>query len=515
VIDIGDIVGDKYRVDRALGNGGMAYVMAATHLTLDRPVAIKILLPGLCENQEAIARFLREARASVRIQGDHVARVIDVGTLDDGAPYMVMDLLEGCDLARDLRDRNTLPIGEAVDFVLQACEALAEAHAFGIVHRDLKPANLFLTRRSDGSPLVKVLDFGISKAFVVEGQTSVTLTDAHGILGSPCYMSPEQVRKPRTVDSRSDIWSLGIILYELIGGLPPFVSDTPMGVLAAVVTDHPPSLVMVRDDVPPGLEDVISKCLEKEASRRYQDVVELAVALKPFAPSGETAVARIAAVARAAKERALFPAHRSSSDAGLRRSSVHPPDAATLKSAASEPPATLQDTAASFDQSGSISASSTSRASSTLPSGRARKMLAGFVGAAATIAMLTLGGLLLRSRPQSATEATSASGSTPASSPSVANPLPLPNDRLANASGASVVPSAASDHRGESDTKAASTAVDAGPSPTNAASPILRPAAAQKKTARPKVDAETSTSPAKSAIPTSLPSPLDPLDGRQ
>jgi len=261
-------------------------------------------MPELCENEDAVARFLREARASVRIQSEHIARVLDVGTLDDGAPYMVMEFLEGRDLAHELEDRHRLPVGEAVDFILQACEALAEAHALGIVHRDLKPANLFRTRRSDGSAFIKVLDFGISKAIAPDAK-AVSLTSTQGLIGSPFYMSPEQVRKPKTVDTRSDIWSLGVIVHELLSGAPPFLSDTPLSILAAVVTDPAPLVRSMRDDVPEGLQAVILKCLEKEPARRYADITELAHALKPFAPmNAAAAVARISAIARSAKERA-------------------------------------------------------------------------------------------------------------------------------------------------------------------------------------------------------------------
>src|SRR5450432_2680148 len=145
VVVIGDILAAKYKVEKTLGKGGMGYVVAARHLQLDQQVAIKILVPELTENEDAVARFLREARAAVRIRSEHIVRVLDVGTLDDGTPFMVMEFLEGKDLAKELEERNKLPVGEAIDYVLQVCEGLAEAHAVGIVHRDLKPANLFIT----------------------------------------------------------------------------------------------------------------------------------------------------------------------------------------------------------------------------------------------------------------------------------------------------------------------------------------------------------------------------------
>jgi serine/threonine-protein kinase len=263
----------------------MGYVVSAFHTQLGQSVAVKFMNPELCEREEPVTRFLREARAAVRIRNEHVARVLDVGTLEDGAPYMVMEYLEGHDLSEELDKRIQLPTYAAVDYVLQASEAIAEAHALGIVHRDLKPANLFLTRRLDGSPLIKVLDFGISKALVdEEGQPASSLTATQALIGSPQYMSPEQVRKPKTVDGRSDVWALGVILYELLSGRQPFAGDVAMSVLAAVVSDPVPPLREQRPDVPPELELVILRCLQKKPENRYQSVAEFAQALEPFAP---------------------------------------------------------------------------------------------------------------------------------------------------------------------------------------------------------------------------------------
>jgi serine/threonine-protein kinase len=304
VVGAGDTIAGKYKVDRLLGRGGMGYVVAATHLKLAQTVAIKILKPELCEDDGEVERFLREARASVRIQSEHVARVLDVGALDDGGPYMVIEFLEGRDLAHELKERKALPVGEAVDYVLQASEAVAEAHALGIVHRDLKPANLFRTRRSDGSALIKVLDFGISKALAHEGQTARSVAHTtQGVLGSPCYMSPEQVQRPRAVDTRSDIWSIGVILYELLAGAPPFIAETPLSIWSAVMTTPAPSIRALRPDVPEGLDDVIRKCLEKEQASRYADIIELASALGPYTTTGTAPVSRLRAIMRSARER--------------------------------------------------------------------------------------------------------------------------------------------------------------------------------------------------------------------
>ncbi len=281
----GQILLGKYRIERVLGMGGMGVVVAATHVTLEERVAIKFLLPQALSNGEAVTRFLREARAAVRIKSEHVARVTDVGQLENGAPYMIMEYLDGADLGTVGQRRGALPIDEAVEFVLQACEAIAEAHALGIVHRDLKPANLFLVTRADGTPSVKVLDFGISK---VTGMSSsgadLAMTKTTTVMGSPLYMSPEQMASSRDVDARTDIWALGAILYELLTGTVPFQADTITQLCAMILQQQPPPLRNARPDAPAGLADVILHSLEKDRTRRFATVAEFAHSLAPFAP---------------------------------------------------------------------------------------------------------------------------------------------------------------------------------------------------------------------------------------
>ncbi|HEY3255973.1 MAG TPA: serine/threonine-protein kinase [Polyangiaceae bacterium] len=276
----GQILGGKYRVDRVLGAGGMGMVVAATHLQLDERIAIKFLLPEALRNPEAVARFGREAKAAVKIRGEHVARVIDVGTFENGAPYMVMEHLDGRDLSTLIHERGALPPIDAVDAVLQACEALAEAHALGIIHRDLKPANLFMVRRPDGTPSVKVLDFGISKLTAAGADHSMTKTSA--VMGSPLYMSPEQMTASRHVDARTDIWAIGVVLFELLTGRVPFSAETLPEICGLILTAAPPAIRDFSPAVPDGLQEVVRRCLEKDRDRRFANVSELANALSPF-----------------------------------------------------------------------------------------------------------------------------------------------------------------------------------------------------------------------------------------
>jgi cytochrome c peroxidase/serine/threonine protein kinase len=283
----GQVVAGRYRIERVLGKGGMGLVVAAEHLSLRRRVAVKFLLPEALSRAEAVERFVREARAAAAIQNDHVARILDVGIQESGAPYIVMEYLTGCDLGHLLRERGTLPAEEAVGYVLEACEALAEAHARGIVHRDLKPSNLFLASPMGGPPVVKILDFGLAKALptAADNEESITTTDL--VMGSLHYMSPEQMRSLKQADDRSDIWSLGVILYELVSGRRPFQGDSLPASLLMIGLD-PPSPIPAGA-APPGLEAVILRCLEKDRNRRPQSVAELALLLGPFGPPGAQA----------------------------------------------------------------------------------------------------------------------------------------------------------------------------------------------------------------------------------
>lgn len=286
---IGQVLAGKYRVDRVLGAGGMGIVVAAMHLQLDQMVALKFIRREALGNAEVVSRFEREARAAVRLKSEHVARIIDVGRLDSGSPYIVMEYLEGQDLSSLLHQQRSLPVAVACDFVIQACDAIAEAHSLGIVHRDLKPGNLFLASTSHGQQAVKVLDFGISKS---QGLGDASMTRTQAVMGSPGYMSPEQMRSTKGVDGRSDVWSLGVILYELVAGRPPFDAETFTALCVKIAMDPHPPLPAFPVVLPAGFEAVINRALEKDPARRYQSAVELAHALAPYAnaPARERAL---------------------------------------------------------------------------------------------------------------------------------------------------------------------------------------------------------------------------------
>jgi serine/threonine-protein kinase len=465
----GDILARKYRVERVLGMGAMGVVVAATHVDLGQVVALKHMHSGKAASPEQRARFLREARAAVLLKSHHVARVLDVGAQEDEAPYIVMEFLEGQDLDALLKARGRRPFEEAVEYVLQACEAMGEAHAAGIVHRDLKPANLFLTHDVSGEPCVKVLDFGISKLADAE----LALTSETQSLGSPLYMSPEQMSSSKSVDARSDVWALGIILYQLVAGQTPFHSASLQELYYRVLMGEPTPLGEHRPDAPPGFEEIILRCLERDRERRFRDVAELAAAIAPYGPAHARVYAeRVARVVYRKGSRAVSspdsagaPAYRPSSpsfpeataavpsaptpvgimaESPARSSQAAPPSPppAALEASPSPPtaPEGFRPTAPSVPTVGAdsgVALSSTATTSSPLKQ-RRRALLIGlgcFVGSA------ILAGFFV-AREIGRTSADQASSSTPAApvtatasardpsvtvEPSGAVPLPPPN----------------------------------------------------------------------------------------
>ena len=268
------MVAGKFRVERLIGQGGMGAVYAAEHLILRQRVALKLVVGEASARDEVVRRFFDEARAASLIQSEHIARVIDVGRTETGVLYMVLEYLEGADLARLARDER-IPAAAVVDYVLQALDALAHAHALGVVHRDLKPANIFLARAPDGTARIKVLDFGISKL----GQLSLApsaATATAAVMGSPTYMSPEQIKSAKKVDARADIWSIGVVLYELLTGVKPFDGETWGELFAAILQQAPLPPTAHDPSIPPALEAAVLRCLEREPSNRFADVGELA-----------------------------------------------------------------------------------------------------------------------------------------------------------------------------------------------------------------------------------------------
>jgi serine/threonine-protein kinase len=297
---IGDVIAGKYRIDQILGAGGMGIVVAAHHLSLDDVVAIKFLSAELGNDADAVSRFDREARAAARIKSEHVARVFDVDRLPSGAPYMVMEHLRGLDLAAVIQRGEPLTEERAVAFVLQACAGLGEAHRVGIVHRDVKPSNLFCVERPDRDYTIKVLDFGISKLTMTSDSSKAVITGTGTALGSPAYMSPEQMRSAADVDARTDVWSLGVVLYELLTGKLPFNGSTYPELCLKIASEAPTPPRRYRPLLSPPLEAVILKCLEKDRALRFATMAEVGQALSRWAPSPAPGAAPLPLVSRPA-----------------------------------------------------------------------------------------------------------------------------------------------------------------------------------------------------------------------
>jgi serine/threonine protein kinase len=270
----GDVVAGKYKVERIIGTGGMGSVVAAWHQQLNQRVALKFMLPAIAADPQAAARFLREGRAAARLSTPHVGRVLDLDSLPNGTPYMVMEFLEGETLAQRLVRTGALPVADALRIIREALIGLAEAHALSIVHRDFKPANLFLARRADGTEVVKVLDFGIAKSVDPDIEQGLGQTSQRMLMGSPPYMAPEQINLG-ALDARTDVWAVGAVLYELLGGKVPFWGPTLVDVMFAIQNKEPEPL-----NVSPALAEVIARCLAKKPEGRYADAAAVTVALK-------------------------------------------------------------------------------------------------------------------------------------------------------------------------------------------------------------------------------------------
>jgi serine/threonine-protein kinase len=348
---VGDHVLGKYRIERVLGTGGMGTVYAAHHGMLDELVAIKVIAPEVASSTDLSARFLMEARATARLRSDHVARIIDVDALDDGLLFIVMELLDGSDLAELLDARGALPIDTSVAWILEALEGLAHAHAAGISHRDIKPSNLFLAAQPDGRSIVKLLDFGVAKSTTTRrGERVATLTGEQRVLGSPGYMSPEQMRDSSKVDARADLFAIGAVLYEMLTGCQAWEGETFNALFAAILETEPLPLRGFRPEIPHALEAIVLRCLKKDPNERFASAAELAAALVPFAPPDFAGYgARIAQLERRRGQRAATPRNGAlDSVPGSMQALTPLPSSRTIDRPGNAPPvATLTDLAPS------------------------------------------------------------------------------------------------------------------------------------------------------------------------
>jgi serine/threonine-protein kinase len=281
----GEILAGKYRVERVLGAGGMGVVVRVTHVEHGGVYALKFLRPSVARKPSAAARFLREAEASGRVKSPHVVTITDVGELASGSPYLVMEYLEGICLEARLAGGLRLPLDEACELGLQAAEGLAAAHAMGVIHRDIKPANLYITHILEGTGLLKIVDFGISKILDPEGGPGQQLTRTQTSIGSPLYMSPEQMRSARSADFRADQWSLGVVIYRMATGQLPFDAQSLPRVCAQVLEGNFVPVATRCDDLPPEFAAAVERCFRVSPDERHADIAELAAALAPFAPA--------------------------------------------------------------------------------------------------------------------------------------------------------------------------------------------------------------------------------------
>ncbi len=513
----GTLVAGKYRIERVLGRGGMGVVLEARHLELDQRVAMKLLLPEAMRNAEAVERFVREGRASAKLSSPHVAKVFDVGRLDTGQPFLVMEFLRGRDLKALVEERGPQALPDVVRWVREAAEALTEAHALGVVHRDIKPANLFLAELPTGRTTIKVVDFGISKQI---DPGSVDLTRTSSMMGSPLYMAPEQVMSSKHVDPRVDIWALGVVLYEMTTGRPPFSGSALTEVIGQIMTREPALPSAVRADLPAAFDEVVMTCLRKDPQQRYPTMAALDEALR----------AMTHAVAPGPAQLASDPSAQLPSIATDRTAMGYPPAPAPGRASSAEitgPPAPRalpphQDENAhhhafhpSLPGPGAFPAgqapalaASTSSANVTqqgwgatggaLPaaSSRTPMLIAGSIGGLALV--LGIASVALRGGPTEASTTISASPDAAAPAPDAA-PAVTPTDAIpsaptADASGATVAPAAppsASSSAGDAAAPAPSVAPPAAARPVSPARPAARPPPRPERTSSPSLPPAT------------------------
>lgn len=281
LVSTGDVIDGRYRIERVLGMGGMGCVFQAHHIHLNQKVALKAMLPKAAADDSAVMRFLREARAASRLETAYVCRVLDVGLLPAGTPYLAMELLVGESLDARLQREGPLPFSLAVRWTLQICEALSEAHAKGIVHRDLKPSNLFVTRSSHGGESLKVLDFGIAKSVHPDIEAGLKQTTLDMVVGTPQYMAPEQLRSGVLIDGRTDLWAVGCVLHEMLTGSAPFQALSVTEMMLAI-SQKKPARLLPTVAVPRGFQSVIDRCLAKDAKERFSSADALRETLRKY-----------------------------------------------------------------------------------------------------------------------------------------------------------------------------------------------------------------------------------------
>jgi eukaryotic-like serine/threonine-protein kinase len=283
---VGTLLGGKYRLRGILGEGGMGTVFDALHEGLGNQVAIKVLHQSQVHKKDAVQRFHHEARAAARIGHPNICEVHDVGTLDDGRPYLVMERLVGITMADRIKAMGGLPFQEALDTLTQVLSGLHAAHEKGIIHRDIKPENVFLSERVGCPPLAKILDFGVSKAMSQHAQSSgfsdVEVTRTGVVLGTPYYLAPEQAKGERNLDARVDLYACGVLVYEALTGRRPFRAQNYNALLIAILTTTPRPIREIRPDIPPGFGRVVEKAMARDPDERYQTALSLQAALQPY-----------------------------------------------------------------------------------------------------------------------------------------------------------------------------------------------------------------------------------------
>lgn len=460
---VGDLIAGKYRIEGVLGRGGMATVFAAWHEELDQRVALKMLHAGMSGDPTHAKRFVREARNAARIQSEHIARIMDVGrTPISGSAdrvYIVMEHLEGNDLSRVLKARGALPVDEVINYLVQACDAIAVAHSLGIIHRDLKPANLFLSRGADGSPTVKVLDFGIAKAFDQPAANELTTTTA--IIGSPLYMAPEQMTNARDVDQRADIWSLGVIAYRLLTKELPFRGENLVELAMAVASRPPRPIREHRAEISPSLADAIMRCLERDADLRWPTVAAFVQAIAPYGPGQLIPIVqRIVRIGRGPQEPLVSaPASGSHSVMMFDPASSSNASRTTLSGPLAPPSAT------------SVAPEAAKRPRKGLVLGLAIALVVGGIGAGVIVASM-------RTRPSTVAEEPAHKSDKALAG---AKPTPSPSDTSPTGSLVAPAPSASDSVKPVASSKPAAIPVTAASSKGGSASP--------KASAKPKNDA--------------------------